>query len=339
VKLKNALIVSAGLLLILVVTLAAFGLPIVESAKLIFSGAFGNTLGLTRTAVKATPLLLTGLGMVVAWRAGMYNIGGEGQFLLGGLMGAVAAKLFSHAPPAVETILIILGAMIGGALWGSLAAWLFIKRGVNVVISTILLNFIAIQLLSWSVQGPLQESKHRLPQTDQLPDAVMLWRPDRQLDFHAGVFLALIVAVFLYFLIYRSVFGFQLRLVGANARAARANRISAEGIQFRALALSGALCGLAGGVELTGVAGVLGSEFSQGWGFMAIPVALVGGLHPLGVIGSSVFFGGVFAGTENLARFTTGGPTLVYVIQAVAVFGVVALRSFTNGRTIVAEAA
>jgi len=316
---------ALGLLAIVAIALLVAGLPVLSSFQLIVDGAVGNWLGITRTLVKSTPLLLTGLGMVVAWRAGMYNIGGEGQFIVGGLFGAMVAKLLMHSGSAtpIEIIFILIATLIGGALWASIAAWLYIKRGVQVVISTILLNFVAIQLLGWAVEHPLQESKHQLPQTDQLVDALMLWKPNRQWDLHAGVLIALLAAPVIYFILYRTVFGFRLRLVGANARAARSARINSQQIQFQALALSGALCGLAGGIEYTGIAGLLGTDFAQGWGFMAIPVALIGGLHPLGVIASALFFGALFAGTENLARFTTGGPALLYVIQAISVFALV----------------
>ncbi|MES1227194.1 MAG: hypothetical protein ABUL72_00900, partial [Armatimonadota bacterium] len=199
-----------------------------------------------------------------------------------------------------------------------------------VVISTILLNFIALQFVGWAVEDPLQEAKHQLPQTDTLPDALMLWRPNRQLDFHAGVFIAIILAVCTYILLYRTTFGFRIRLVGANARAARASRVNASRVQFQALALSGALCGLAGGIEYSGIVGSIGISFSQGWGFMAIPVALIGGLHPLGTLLSAFLFGGLFAGTENLARFTAGGPTLLYIVQAITVLGLVGVRIFTK---------
>jgi general nucleoside transport system permease protein len=339
--LKKFGVASLGIAVILVLTLAIAGLPVIDSLKLIFTGAFGDTIGLSRTAIKATPLLLTALGMVVAWRAGMHSIGGEGQFLIGGLMGALIAKIFldSAVVPLVETLCIVIASMFGGAIWAGVAAWLHARRGVQVVISTILLNFVAIQLVGWAVEKPLQEIKHQLPQTDQLPTAVMLWRPDRQLDFHAGVVLAVLLAPVIYIVLYRTVFGFRIRLVGANAKAARAARIDINPIQFQALALSGALCGLAGGVEFTGLSGVLGTDFSQGWGFMAIPVALIGGLHPFGVIVSAIFFGGIFAGTENLARFTTGGPTLVYIIQAVAVFALVGFRAIERRRSSQPEAA
>jgi simple sugar transport system permease protein len=225
---------------------------------------------------------------------------------------------------------LLLCSVLGGAAWASIAAWLHVKRGVQVVISTILLNFIALQFVGWAVENPLQEAKHQLPQTDALPDALMLWRPNRQLDFHAGVFIAILLAVATYVLLYRTTFGFRIRLVGANARAARASRVNSSRIQFQALALSGGLCGLAGGIEYSGMIGTLGTSFSQGWGFMAIPVALIGGLNPFGTLLSATLFGGLFAGTENLARFTTGGPTLLYVVQAITVLALVGARVFTN---------
>jgi ABC-type uncharacterized transport system permease subunit len=329
-RLLQAAFAAFGLFVILVLTLAAFGLPVIESLRLIAQGAFGDKFGISRTAVKSTPLLLTGLGMVIAWRGGMYNIGGEGQFILGGIFGALVSKLVVGAtwmPPIALTTAILLGSIVGGALWASFSALLYVKRGVEVVISTILLNFIATQLLGWAVEGPLQQSKHQLPQTEELPQAIMLWRPSAQVDLHAGVLLALLVAALTYVLLYKTVLGYRIRLVGANARAARAGRVEPRAIQLQALAISGALCGLAGGVEYTGMAGLLGSDFSQGWGFMAIPVALLGGLHPIGTIFSALFFGAVFAGSENLGRFSAGGSTLLYVIQGVAVLGLVGFRA------------
>lgn len=333
-----------GLFIILVLTLAIFGLPIVGSLKLLFEGALGDKFALSRTLVKSTPLLLAGLGMVVAWRGGMYNIGGEGQFILGGLFGAIVAKILMSSgsiPPGFGIAAVLLGSAIGGAFWAFLAGLLYVKRGVEVVISTILLNFIATQVLSWAVEGPLQQAKHQLPQTDDLPTSLTLWHLNPQLDFHAGVLLAPLVALAVYVLMFKTVLGFRIRLVGANARAARAARIEPEAIQLKALAISGALCGLAGGVEFTGMAGLLGADFSQGWGFMAIPVALLGGLHPIGTVFSALFFGAVFAGSENLGRFTNSGSTLLYVIQAAAVFGLVGIKAYGGLRTpsIVKEAA
>lgn len=329
-----------GLALVLVLTLLVFGLPVIDSLRLITQGAFGDKFAVSRTLVKATPMLLCGLGMVVAWRGGMYNIGGEGQFILGGLGGALVAKiaLAANCPYIPITLFILIAGVAGGAVWAYIAGLMYVRRGVQVVISTILLNFVAIQLLSWAAEGPLQEAKHQLPQTDQLPDAVMLWKPNPQTDLHAGVFLALLAALLVYQLMSKTVLGFRIRLVGANDRAARAARVNSSSVQVKALAISGGLCGLAGAVEYLGIAGLLGTGFSQGWGFMAIPVALLGGLNPIGTLFSALFFGAVFAGTENLGRFTTSGSTLLYVIQAAAVLGLVGFQAIKFRRKTTAEA-
>jgi len=153
----------------------------------------------------------------------------------------------------------------------------------------------------------------------------MFQRFDSQTDLHSGVFLALAMTVVIAVVLSLTKFGFKLRLVGQNERVARANRISPGNVQIGAMALSGALCGLAGGVDYLGLSGQVGDGFSQNWGFLAIPVALLGGLNPWGVLGASLYFGALMAGSEGLARFNTTGTTLVYVIQAVAVLGVVGL--------------
>jgi simple sugar transport system permease protein len=252
----------------------------------------------------------------------------------------VAAKLLLPlgAPSSVGTVAVLAGCMVGGALWAGIAGWLHVKRGVQVVISTILLNFIAIQLLGYAVSGPLQEAKRVLPQSDPLPESWMLYRFSRQMDLHSGVFLALLAAagVYIYLLFTRD--GFRLRLVGDNPRVARANRIDAGAVQIRAMLLSGALCGLAGGVELTGIQGVLDTSFSQQWGFLAIPVALLGGLHPLLTVVSALYFGVLFAGSRNLASFTQGATAMIFVIQAVAVLGFVGLQAAMARRIVRQEA-
>ncbi len=320
-----------GLVAVLVLTLLVFRLPVIESLKLLISGAFGDQFAWSRTAVKACPLLFTGLGMVVAWRAGMYNIGGEGQFVMGGICGAAVAKFVLVGSTAIPgwlgSLVILVACGFGGAAWAWLAAWLFVRRGVAVVISTILLNFVAIQFLGYCVSGPLQQKKQEVPLTDTLPDALMLPKPSPQMDLHFGVVLPVLAALVVFVYLYRTRPGYRLRLVGENADMARANRIDAAKVQIQAMLISGTMCGLAGGVEYIGVAGQLGTDFSQQWGFLGIPVALLGGLHPLFSILSAIVFGALFAGSENLARFTNAGATLVYVIQAVAVLGYVGIKA------------
>lgn len=300
-----------------------------HSLALLVNGAFGNELAITRTLVKTTPLAITAMGIVVAWKGGMYNIGGEGQFIMGGLAGGVVAPPLMKAQVPGGVILILCASVVGGALWGGLAGWLKTKRGVEVVISTILLNFVAIQILAWAVAGPLKEAKGGLPLSELLPQELMLARFDRQYDLHAGIFVAGLAVIVVYTLLYYTGAGFRIRLAGEGERVARANRIDTARVKVSAMLISGGLCGLAGGVEYAGTSGQLGTSFAQGWGFLAIPVALLGGLHPIWVALSAIYFGALFAGSRNLAGFTAQGTTLIYIIQAAAVLGLVALRAYT----------
>lgn len=319
---------AAGLLATVCLTLLVFGLPLGESLANIWDGAAGDRFGIARSLVRATPLILCGLGITLAWRAKMYNIGGEGQYVLGGIAGAWMAKLVvPFAPNFLGSVAILIGAALGGAALAALAGWLYVRRGVQVVISTILLNFVALQILEFVVGGPLQESAKRLPQTERLPQGAMLARFDPQTDLHAGLFVALVAAVLLALFLFRTMAGFRLRLVGANARAAHVSGVDVPRLQFWTLVASGGLCGLAGGVDYAGLIGQVGPGFAQDWGFLSIPVALLGGLHPLGVLASGVFFGGLFAGSENLARFNTLGGTVVVIVQAVAVFAYIGLAA------------
>lgn len=322
------------LIAVLLLTLSVITPDPLGSAKLLAQGAFGDQLGITRTLVKWIPLMLTGLGIVVAWRGGMYNIGGEGQFVVGGVAGAFAARplLDSSLSWPVMSILILGASILGGAAWGWLAGWLFVKRGVEVVISTILLNFVAIQTLAYLVTGPLQEKAGRLPQTDRLGNAQALPKFSPAFDLHYGIFLALTLVAVIAVFLYRTKAGFKLRLVGENDRAARANRISAPQSKLVAMSISGGLCGLAGGVEYMGVTQQLGQGFSQNWGFLAIPVALLAGLNPLVVCLSALYFAAILAGSKNLSGFTADGTVLIYVVQAAAVLGLVALRKWTASR-------
>lgn len=324
---------ALAVMLAVVATLAIFGLPVLDSLALIYEGALGDRFGLGRTLAKATPLILTGLGMVIAWRAGMYNIGGEGQLIVGAIGGATLAHyLAASVPGPMLNPLILASASLAGALYAGIAGWLQVARGVPAVISTILLNFVAIQLLAWVVQEPLRRTTGGLPQTQPLAPDAMLLRFDRQLDVHFGLVIAVVAVLFVAIFLYGTTSGFRLRLVGASPTAARANRIPSTRVAVGSMMLSGALCGLAGAVEYTGITGTLGIGFPQGWGFLAIPVALLGALHPVGVLASGLTFGALFAGSENLARFSVGGTTLIYVIQAVAVLSVVAIHQRSRVR-------
>lgn len=332
IRLLQAGAVFLGLMLVLVVTLAAFGLDVPTSLTALWEGGMKDKADVARTLVRTCPLLLCGLGLTIAWRAGMYNIGGEGQFLMGGLGGAAAFALARQAGPTATLPVILLASVVGGALIAWLAGWLQAARGVQVVISTILLNVIALQFLKWSVNGPLQEPNGAVPLSERLPREFMLRQFDPQTDLHLGVFIAFALTAVVWLYLFRTKAGFKLRVTGQNPRAARANRIEPDRVQVGAMLLSGALCGLAGGIEYAGLVGQVGEGFSSNWGFLAIPVALLGGLNPIGVAAASLYFGFLVAGSENLERTSPIGSSVVLVIQAVAVLGFVGLAYWYTQR-------
>lgn len=307
-------------------TLAAFRLDVGLSLRYMWQGATGDSISIGRTLVKATPLCLAGLGIVLAWRAGMYNVGGEGQYIFGGIGGALCTKYLSILSPGIlSPVILICGAGFGAVL-GGLAGWLHVQRGVQVVISTILMNFLALLTLEWLLRGPLQERKRQIFVSEAIPDAAMLMRFDRQSDLHAGVLLALLFVVVIWIYLRFTEAGFRLRVVGESPSAARANKIPVGIIQIRAMAMSGGLCGLAGAVDYAGLTGRLADGFSQNWGFIAIPVALLGGLNPWGTLVSALYFGGLFAGSDNLKRFTPIGNSLVPAVQGIAVLAFIGLN-------------
>ena len=335
-----ALIVLA----LLYVTFLALGVPPRQGMVGIWTGAVGSAAdghwyAVSESLVKACPLLLTGLGVVVAWRAGMFSIGGEGQLLMGALAAAALLKICPGCPAPLLTALMLLAGIAAGALWGGIAGWLRARRNVQEVISTIMLNYIALYLVGALVGGPLQEHAHVSQQTDPVPNAVLFARllppaisGGMQTRLHSGFLLALLAVPVVFLFLYRTPAGFGLRVVGQNAEAARVARFPVDSLRIRAMLISGGLCGLAGVVELLGISGRLDANFSSGWGYTAIPVALLGGLDPIGTLLSALFFGGLTAGCSYLSRFAGVSAVLINVIQAAAVLAVVGARAWQAKR-------
>ncbi len=332
---------AAGFIVLLAVTFLLLGVSPRVGLTALWAGALGDADGhlypLSETLVKTTPLLLTGLGVVVAWRGGMFSVGAEGQLIFGAALGGAIALKLSHLPGPILTFLVLGGGAAGGAFWGGIAGWLRVRRNVQEVISTIMLNYIALALLGALVEGPLQESTHRVSKSDPLPDSALLAHllPSHltgniQTRLHSGVLIAVACVFVVGIYLFWTTGGFQLRVTGQNPEAARAARYPVESLRLRAMLYSGALCGLAGAVELLGVTSRLDKGFSPGWGYTAIPVALLGGLHPVGTFFSALFFGALTAGSGNLARFSNVSSVLVNVIQAVAVLAVVGARTLRN---------
>jgi len=295
-----------------IVLLACSGLAFGHSPRDLFAilltGSVGSTFALQGTLLKSVPLLLTGLSVVLAFRAGVWNIGGEGQFIVGALAALLASR-FGLVPS-------LLAAMLAGAMWASIATLMRLWRNAPEVLTTILLNFTAIHLLGWCVNegGPLRERANMYPQTD-----TALATLPRFGGLHAGILLAVLAAVASWWLLYHTDEGLRLRATGFNASAAKWTGVNVRAQLARAMAISGAAAGLAGGIELLGVTNRLFERFAAGYGYSGIAVALLAQLHPLGALASSFFFGALVTGAGELQRTANISAAVATLGQAIVI--------------------
>jgi general nucleoside transport system permease protein len=309
--------VAAAIAAILLLSLSAllFGRSPLELLGILINGSVGSRFAIDGTLLKSVPLLLTGLSVALAFRAGVWNIGGEGQFIVGAIAAIMASRF--------GLVAALLASMLAGALWASIATAMRLWRNAPEVLTTILLNFTAIHLLGWSVNGPLQERGAQYPQTDTAAVALP------QLgDVHVGLLLAIAASIAAWFLLYRTAEGLRLRATGFNARAAKWAGIDVDRQLVRAMAMSGALAGLAGGIELLGVTHRLFERFAAGYGYSGIAVALLAQLHPLATIASAIFFGALSTGAGELQRSANISSNVAIFGQALVILVLILFGSW-----------
>ena len=296
-----------------------------------FSGAFGSVNALTETLVKSIPLLLAGLGLTIAFRTGLSSIGAEGQMVIGGLCAALCGIYLGFLPRPVLLPLTMLSGMLGGAVWAAIPGFLKAKLGVSEVINTIMMNYIALYFVAFLLDGPLREPPGYFPQSAQVAQGAFMPVLVPGTRLHFGLVLAVLGVFFVYFLLWKSPLGFQMRAVGINPLAARANGIGVSKNIVLAMALSGALVGLAGMSEVTGIHHRLMNGFSSDYGFDAMAVALLGKLNPFGVVIAALFFGALRVGANQMQRTVQVPSSLVFVIQGLVILFVLMdtlLRSY-----------
>jgi len=284
--------------------------------------------------VRATPLILAGLAVAVAFQGGVLNIGAEGQLLIGACTStAVSLKLGSTLGPLTIIVALTIG-MLAGALWAAIAAELRNRFHVLEVISTIMLNFVALYLISFLVRGPLQEPTRIYPQTSTIAPSSQLPVILEGTRLHFGFILAIAAGLIAWWGVRNTVAGFRLRLTGANPRAARiAGMINVERTTRNDFLISGALAGLAGAIEVHGVTFALYENISPGYGYTAIAVALLAGLNPAWVIASGILFGALEAGASALQRDAGVPSTLVWVVEAAVILAVLGTESYRSRRS------
>jgi simple sugar transport system permease protein len=300
----GALAVGAVMLLLL-------GANPVEAYGALLEGAFGSQNAVAETAVKAVPLLLVGLGICIAYRGNVINIGGEGQMIIGAIMGTLVGLKLTGWPGWIVVPLAMLAGFAGGALWGGIPGVLKAYFDVNEILSTVMMNAIAVQTMNYLLREPMidpaqRELASRIPQTARLPDAFHLPRlsPTR---LHLGAALAVLLAFVVYVLLWRTTLGYRIRAVGQNPDASRYGGVRVRRHIVIALLLSGAFSGLAGVTQVYGlnyrmITDGSASGFTGNAGFNGIVAALFGQLHPIATIPASFLFGALLVGANKLQR-------------------------------------
>jgi len=285
------------------------------------------------TLVRMIPLAITGVAISVAFRCGVFNIGGEGQLLLGAVAATVAGLQWSNALGPASLVVALVASAVAGAAWAGIAAVLRARFGVLEVISTIMLNFIAANLVSYLVRGPMQEPTHIYPQTESINPASRLPHLIPQTRLHIGLLIAIVVAGVAWWVFARTAAGFRLRVVGASPSAARvAGRVDVGRVAASALIVSGALAGLAGGIEVTGVTYALYENLSPGYGFSAIAVAILARLNPLWVLATAFLFAVLETGALGMQRDAGIPSVAASAIEAVIILAVVGFSGWRWGR-------
>lgn len=292
----------------------------------LFEGAAGSPRTFVSiTLVRATPLMLTGLAVALAFRAGVWNIGAEGQLYAGAVAAAAVGLVGGGLPAWLLAPAVLVASLAAGALWALIPALMKVRLGVGEVITTLLLNFVAIDLSAWLVHGPLQESRGVFPQTDPVVEAARLPHLGGS-RLHAGFVVALVLGLVLWWLLRSTRFGFAVRAVGASREAAEVSgRFPTGRIVVVVFLLSGALAGLAGGAEVAGVTYALYENLSPGHGYTAIAVALLAGLHPVGVLLTGIFFGALEGGAGAMQRSAGVPAAWVSGIEALVILSVLAV--------------
>lgn len=329
-----ALLVGAVMLLFLKVN------PL-EAYRALWIGAFGTSNAFAETLVKATPLLLVGLGICISFRGDVINIGGEGQMIMGALLATWVGLTFTTLPGWLVITLSLLAGFLGGAIWGGIPGVLKAYFRVNEILSTVMMNAIAVQLMNFLLRDPMidpsqAELASKIPQTARLLDAFHLPRliPTR---LHLGALIAVILAILVYILLWRTTLGYRIRAVGQNPHAARYAGIKVPRYIVMALLLSGAFAGLAGAVQVFGVNYRMitdgsSSGFTGSAGFNGIVAALFGQLHPIWSIPASILFGALLVGANSMQRMVQVPSALVTALNGLVVVFVVSSEIWRQRR-------
>lgn len=319
--------VAAGALALGLVIVAISGASPAAAASSFLRGAFSSG-SIGATLADMIPLSLVALGWIVVFNGGRFHIGFQGQLLIGGLFAVIVALYASGVPSAIHLLLVVLAGIVGGGFWAWIAAILWAKRRVNEIVSTLLLNLIAVQIIGWVVRGPLQEPTGTLPQTKPLPDSALWPHFFDQPILHWDVVLIPLAIALVAFVLTRTTAGFRVRLVGANPEVAVHAGVSPVRVAMFTIVASGALAGLAGSSQVLAVGvGGMTDNFDSGFGFQGIAVALLARNVPLAVVPSALLFAALRQGGGVVQAEVGVSSALVEIVQGLVIILVIGIAA------------
>ncbi len=298
----------------------------IEAYSYLFQGAFGSSSNVAETIIKSVPLIFTGLAATFAYKCGVFNLGGEGQFAIGAVAGLYVSTNVPIANPVIVISLSLIAGVVAGGIWGLIPGLLKITRGLNEIIVSILLNYIAVKFMGYLYSGPLREGN--VPQTAAVP--FRLGRVIPAYRFHVGIIIALLVAVGIHYYLFHTTGGFKLRAVGMNATTSLYNGFPVKRLIILSFVVSGAIAGLGGSVELHGSQYRLMAGFGQGYGFDGVAIALIAQLNPIATVFVAYLFGVLRTGATTM-QVGSGMPTSVIdIIEALVIVFAVAGNAWSH---------
>jgi general nucleoside transport system permease protein len=307
------------------VIIVATGSSVVEAYSGLFRGAIGSPQAIANTLVEATPYIFAGLAVALGFKCGLFNIGAEGQLAMGAISAALVGAAFTDLPMIIHLPLSILAAFAGGAFWGGIAGFLRARTGAHEVITTIMLNYVAIRLTDYLIKDVFKDPTASAPRTAFIsPNAHLPFLFGEDYRLHAGFLLAIVVAVFIWWLLNKTTIGFEIRTVGANPDAAQYAGMNITRNYILAMALSGGLAGLAGGSTVLGLEHNLKASFSAGYGFDSIAIALLAQSNPIGIIPAAMFWGALRNGASLMQLESGISINLINIVQALVIVFVAA---------------
>jgi len=334
-QLKRIVIYPFGFiaaLLICSVLLIIAGIDPFTAYASIFTGSFGSAYAISETLVKMTPLLLTAIAFTLPYRAGFWNIGGEGQLFIGALFATLFAYIFGGMPGGVVIPIVLAGSFLAGILWMIVPVFMKVKLGISEIFVTVILNFVAVLFIHYLTTDPLKEPGNPNPQSAVIPVSAWLVKilPDARI--HIGFIIPIIAAVAVYLVLHKTTFGYEVRAIGTSIKAANYAGIKISRRIVISAVVGAGLAGLAGGLEITGIHHFLTARLPPNLGYFGILVAVLGKFNPIWEIPASLFFAAMLVGGETMQRFAGVPYGMIYVLVSLITFIIIAIEKIAERR-------